>query len=202
MKLIYAPASPFARKVRVLANETSLLQKIELLETAVLPVTFNAQVNAINPLGKVPVLLTDDSQIICDSRVICEYLDTLHDNPRLLPSEGALRWRILSLASLADGLMDAALLVRYEQTVRPSAQQWDAWIEGQLGKVQRTLVVLEEHATDLQGKLDIAQISVACALGYLDFRFPELEWRRSAPELEKFQASFSLRNSMLATVPG
>lgn len=201
MQLIHAAASPFARKVRVLASETGLLQHIELLDTAVLPVTLNEQVNAANPLGKIPVLLTDDGLALFDSRVICEYLDSLHDCPRLFPAEPAARWATLRLAALADGMAEAALLVRYERGVRPAEYQWDEWIEGQLGKVRRALAALEEQADALQGPVDIAQIAVACALGYLDFRLAELDWRSTAPALEQFQARFSARESMQATAP-
>ncbi|PKM33236.1 MAG: glutathione S-transferase, partial [Gammaproteobacteria bacterium HGW-Gammaproteobacteria-12] len=170
MQLIYAAASPFARKVRVLAHEAGLLGRIELLDTAVLPTTLNEQVNARNPLGKIPVLLTDDGEALYDSRVICEYLDTLHQGRKVLP-EGGERWQVLRLAALADGLMDAALLARYERGVRPAELQWSAWLDGQLGKVQRALAELERQVGQLQGPLDLAQIGVACALGYLDFRF-------------------------------
>ncbi len=201
MQLIHAPASPFARKVRVLAFETGLAPRIEALDTAVLPVTLNERVNALNPLGKVPVLLTDDGEALYDSRVICEYLDSLHDRPRLFPTEPAARWRTLRLAALADGLMEAALLVRYERAVRPVERQWDDWAEGQLGKVRRALAELERQAGQLQGPLDMAQIAVACALGYLDFRFAELQWRSACPTLSAFQAGFAARDSMRDTEP-
>lgn len=201
MQLIHAPASPFARKVRVLASETGLLSRIELIDTAVLPVTLNEQVNQKNPLGKVPVLITDDGQALFDSRVICEYLDSLHHQPKLFPSEGPARWTALRMAALADGLMEAALLVRYERAVRPAEQQWAAWIEGQLRKIQRAVQALEEHADELNGPLSIAHITVGCALGYLDFRFAELEWRRDAPALAAFQQAFAARASMQSTQP-
>ena len=201
MQLIHAAASPFARKVRVLASETGLLPRIELIDTAVLPITLNERVNALNPLGKIPVLLTDDGEALFDSRVICEYLDSLHDHPRLFPSEPAARWRTLRLAALADGLMEAALLVRYERAVRPASRQWDEWAEGQLGKVRRALLTLEASAEELQGPSSIAHISVASALGYLDFRFAELAWRDGSPTLAKFQESFAGRESMQATTP-
>jgi glutathione S-transferase len=200
MQLIYAAASPFARKIRVLAAETGLLERIELLDTAVLPTTLNERVNALNPLGKIPVLLTDDGEALYDSRVICEYLDTLHQGAKLLPS-GASRWQVLRLAALADGLMDAALLARYERGVRPAELQWPAWLDGQLGKVQRALTELERQVDLLQGPLDLAQIGVACALGYLDFRFADLDWRAAYPDLAAFQQAFSLRPSMRGSAP-
>ncbi|MEK1941838.1 MAG: glutathione S-transferase N-terminal domain-containing protein [Pseudomonas sp.] len=201
MQLIHAPASPFARKVRVMAHETGLLSRMQLLDTAVLPTSLNAQVNALNPLGKVPVLLTDNGEALFDSRVICEYLDSLHDKPPLYPVDAPARWRSLRLAAVADGLLDAALLVRYERAVRPTEQQWDAWVDGQTGKIQRALLTLEAQAGDLQGTLDIAQITVACALGYLDFRFAELDWRSAAPALAAFHAVFATRDSMRLTAP-
>lgn len=200
MQLIYAAASPFARKVRVLAHEAGLLGRIELLDTAVLPITLNEQVNARNPLGKIPVLLTDDGEALYDSRVICEYLDTLHQGRKVLP-EGGERWQVLRLAALADGLMDAALLARYERGVRPAELQWSAWLDGQLGKVQRALAELERQVGQLQGPLDLAQIGVACALGYLDFRFADIDWRVSHPGLAAFQQAFAQRASMRFSAP-
>jgi glutathione S-transferase len=200
MRLIYAAASPFARKVRVLAHEAGLLGRIELLDTAVLPTTLNEQVNARNPLGKIPVLLTDDGEALYDSRVICEYLDTLHQGRKVLP-EGGERWQVLRLAALADGLMDAALLARYERGVRPAELQWSAWLDGQLGKVQRALAELERQVGQLQGPLDLAQIGVACALGYLDFRFADIDWRVSHPGLAAFQQAFAQRASMRFSAP-
>lgn len=200
MQLIYAAASPFARKVRVLAAETGLLERIELFDTAVLPTTLNERVNALNPLGKIPVLLSDDGEALYDSRVICEYLDTLHQGTKLLP-DGAARWQVLRLAALADGLMDAALLARYERAARPAELQWSAWLEGQLGKIQRALAELERQVGQLQGPLDLAQIGVACALGYLDFRFADLDWRAAHPGLAAFQQAFAQRASMQASAP-
>jgi len=200
MQLIYAAASPFARKVRVLAAETGLLERIELLDTAVLPTTLNERVNTLNPLGKIPVLLSDDGEALYDSRVICEYLDTLHQGAKLLP-DGAARWQVLRLAALADGLMDAALLARYERAARPAELQWSAWLEGQLGKIQRALAELERQVGQLQGPLDLAQIGVACALGYLDFRFADLDWRAAHPGLAAFQQAFAQRASMQASAP-
>jgi glutathione S-transferase len=200
MQLIYAAASPFARKVRVLAAETGLLERIELIDTAVLPTTLNERVNACNPLGKIPVLLLDNGEALYDSRVICEYLDTLHGGARLLPQDAA-RWPVLRLVALADGLMDAALLARYEKAVRQPEQQSQAWLDGQLGKVQRALAELERQTEQLRGPVDLAQIGVACALGYLDFRFADLDWRAAHPALSQFQQAFSQRSSMLASAP-
>lgn len=201
MQLIYAPASPFARKVRVLAIETGQMGRLDPVETTVMPVTLNERVNVANPLGKIPVLMMDDGEALYDSRVICEYLDSLHDGQRLFPADPAQRWQTLRLVALADGLMDAAVLARYEKAMRPAERQWDEWIDGQLGKVRRALRALEDRASQLQGPLDIAQIGVACALGYLDFRFAELYWRNEFPKLVAFQDEFSQRESMQLTEP-
>lgn len=200
MQLFYAAASPFARKVRVLAAETGLLERIELVDTSVLPTTLNERINALNPLGKLPVLLTDGGEALYDSRVICEYLDSLHDGARLLP-DGDARWTVLRLAALADGLLDAALLVRYEKLVRTPEQQSSVWLEGQLGKLWRSLAELERRVGELSGPLDLAQIAVACALGYLDFRFADLDWRTEHPGLSDFYRAFAQRPSMQSSAP-
>ncbi|WP_341780681.1 glutathione S-transferase [Ectopseudomonas mendocina] len=200
MQLFYAAASPFARKVRVLAAETGLLERIELVDTSVLPTTLNERINALNPLGKLPVLLTDGGEALYDSRVICEYLDSLHDGARLLP-DGDARWTVLRLAALADGLLDAALLVRYEKLVRTPEQQSSVWLAGQLGKLWRSLAELERRVGELSGPLDLAQIAVACALGYLDFRFADLDWRTEHPGLSDFYRTFAQRPSMQSSAP-
>ncbi|MGE8361174.1 glutathione S-transferase N-terminal domain-containing protein [Pseudomonas sp.] len=201
MKLIYAAASPYARKVRVMASEVGLLDSIELVATAVLPTTENDLVNPLNPLAKIPVLLTASGEALYDSRVICEYLDSLHGRSPLFPAEADKRWPTLQLAALAEGLMDAALLARYERAARPAELQWPAWLDGQLGKITRTLDALEADAARLSGPVDIAQIGVACALGYLDFRFADLNWRNGRDGLRAFQDAFAARESMRQSEP-
>lgn len=200
MKLIYAAASPFARKVRVVAHETGQFGSLELLDTTVLPTQINQQVLEVNPLGKIPVLVTDDGQSLFDSRVICEYLDSLHAGQHLIPT-GARRWPVLRVSALADGVLDAALLVRYETVIRPDALRWNDWLDGQWAKVERGLDELESLTSAFGAPLDLGQISVGCALGYLDFRFPDRGWRDGHPGLEAFQAAFSQRPSMQVTAP-
>lgn len=201
MQLIYAPTSPFSRKVRVLASETGLLPRLQLIETAVLPVTLNERVNTLNPLGKIPVLMLDGGEVLYDSRVICEYLDDLHDRPKLFPVEPTRRWKTLRLAALADGVMEAAVITRYERAARPVERQCNDWIDGQVGKVRRGLRAMNEDSEALRGPLDIAQIGIACALGYLDFRFPELNWRNEFPALVTFQDALLQRESMKLSEP-
>lgn len=200
MKLIHAPASPFARKVRVFAREANLLDALELVPTAVLPTQCNPLVEVHNPLGKIPVLLTGQGEALYDSRVICEYLDSLAATSLFAPL-GQSRWHLLTIAALADGVMDAALLVRYEDAVRPREQQWSNWRNGQTGKIERALDALEKAGEPLEGEPNIAQIGVACALGYLDFRLTELDWRNQRPVLQAFYERFCARESMRESAP-
>ena len=157
---------------------------------------------ADNPLGKIPCLVLDDGGALYDSRVICEYLDTLHQGARLFPAGGAERWEALRLQALADGIMDAALLTRYETFLRPEALRWTAWVDGQLDKVARALDRIEAVAAPAFGaRVDIGTITVACALGYLDFRFGSLDWRGSRPVIAAWYEGFAARPSMQATTP-
>ncbi len=200
MKLYYSPPSPFARKVIVAAHELGLMDRIALEKVAVTPVSENDLVAGANPLAKVPTLLLDDGQALFDSRVIASYLDTLTERS-LAPRDGPRRWRVLTELALADGLLDAALLARYETMMRPEPLRWDAWIQGQLGKVRRALDAFEGSERRAGDDLGIADIGVACGLGYLDFRFPEEAWREGRPGLTTFYETISRRPSWLASDP-
>ena len=199
MKLYFSPASPYARKVRVSALELGLAERIELLPVTLSPVSPNAQLREHNPLGKIPVLLTDSGEALYDSPVICEYLDALAGGGRLWPAAGPARWRALRRQALADGITDAAVLVRYEQTVRPEALRWSEWIEGQRLKIRTALAELERES--LEGPFDIGAISIACALGYLDLRFAEERWREHQPRLAGWLATLAQRPSLASTTP-
>ncbi len=199
MKLFYSPASPYARKVLILAHETGLIDRIVVTTAAASPTGSAAEVAAHNPLGKIPALVLEDGTALYDSRVICEYLDGRSTGPRLFP-EGDARWDALTRQALADGLLDAALLTRYERVLRPEAQRWDAWEAGQVGKIRAALDRFESLAADLPA-LDIGTVALACALGYLDLRFPDLAWRDNRPALAAWFAVVEGRPSMAATVP-
>ncbi len=199
MKLYYSQASPYVRKVLVAAHETGLAADIELVPVTVTPVAPDAAVTAANPLGKLPTLVTDDGAALYDSRVILEWLDE-RSSGRLVPDEGPARWRALTIQATADGLLDAALLARYETWLRPEALRWDDWTDGQLGKVTRALDQLEAAFVPADPPR-LAEIAVACALGYLDFRFPQLGWRDGRPKLTAFEAAMAARPSMQATRP-
>ncbi|NVZ21926.1 glutathione S-transferase [Pseudomonas costantinii] len=202
MTLFHNPASPFVRKVRVLLAETGQQDRVILQGCMPTPVNPDAQLVQDNPVGKIPALRLADGSVLHDSRVILDYFDHQHVGNPLIPRDGSARWRRLTLASMADGIMDAAVLVRYETAMRPADKQWDQWIDEQRNKIRRTLAELEQDAiAELTSHFDIAAISVACALGYLDFRHPDLQWRSANPKLAQWYAEVSQRPSMLQTQP-
>lgn len=202
MTLYYNAASPFARKVLILLHETGQASRVSLKAVALTPVSPDVDVCRDNPCGKIPALCLADDNVIHDSRVILEYLDQQHVGNPLIPKEGSARWRRLTLASLADALMDAALLIRYETFLRPEEKHWAEWLDAQQEKIARTLAYFEAEAvTELSTHFDVASISVACALGYLDFRQPNLGWRSSYPRLANWYYEVSQRPSMLETQP-
>ncbi len=202
MKLHSNPASPYGRKVKVAAHETGLIGSLAIHNVQTTAVGPDLGLAADNPLGKIPCLVLEDGGALYDSRVICEFLDSLHRGTPLFPKDGAERWAALRLQALADGILDAALLARYETFLRPEELRWAAWIDGQLDKVQRALHRLEVvDALEFGDRVDIGTISVACALGYLDFRFAALDWRRDRPNLTAWFETFAARPSMRATAP-
>jgi len=200
MRAYVNAASPFARKVRIAARETGLIARIQEIDTAVSPVAPNTDLAAANPLAKIPALVLDDGTTLFDSRVICEYLDSLAGQ-KLFPSEGTPRWQALRLQALCDGILDAAVLVRYENAVRPAAHRWDGWIEAQRGKIERGLAALEALQPEWGSCFCIGQVGAACVLGYLDFRFPEIDWRSRHGRLKAWFAHVAARPSIRQTTP-
>ena len=202
MTLFHNPASPFVRKVRVLLIETGQQDRVALLASMPSPVAPDAQLVQGNPVGKIPALRLADGSVVHDSRVILDYLDHQHVGNPLIPRDGSARWRRLTLASMADGIMDAAVLVRYESALRPVEKHWAPWLDEQRNKIRRTLAELEQDAiAELASHFDVASISVACALGYLDFRHPDMHWRADNPKLAAWYAEVGQRPSMLETQP-
>jgi glutathione S-transferase len=201
MRLWSNPASPFARKVRIVARETGLAGDIEELSIPVSPVKPHVDLARENPLVKIPALATRDLGTLYDSDVICEYLDSLHRGTRLFPDAGPERWRALRLQALGDGILEAAVLIRYENAWRPQALQWNDWIAGQFGKVRGGLGALEAECARWNGRFGIGQITAACVLGYLDFRFPQEAWRDSSPALARWYGAVTQRPSVKETVP-
>ncbi|HYG41725.1 MAG TPA: glutathione S-transferase [Bordetella sp.] len=200
MKIYFSASSPFVRKCMAVAHETGLAGRIETLPSAAHPVNRDRTIIASNPLGQVPTLITDDGQALYDSRVICEYLDHLGGGA-LFPAAGPARWQALADQALADGILGAALLARYEITVRPEPSRWSDWIDGQMSKVSDAVAQFEQRAASFGNRVDIGTLTLGCALGYLDFRYGDYDWRGSHPALAAWYAGFSERPSLRETAP-
>ncbi len=198
MKLRYSPTSPYTRKVTVTALETGLDERIERLATNVWdPATDIAR---DNPLGKVPALILKDGSVLFDSPVICEYLDSLHDGPKLIPLSGPERWTALRRQAQADGVLDAGVL-RLLESRRPEPQRSSTWDARQAAVVARGLNAFEAEAVTLDGPPTIGHIALGCCLGWLELRFPHEDWRATRPALAAWYEAFAARPSMLATQP-
>ena len=201
MKLHTNRASPFVRKARIVARETGLAARVEEVEIAVSPVAPNESLARANPLVKIPALVTDSGETFYDSAVICEYLDTLHGGRKLFPSSGAQRFTALRRQALTDGILEAAVLCRYEVAVRPEALRWKDWLDGQKHKIRGGLDAIEAEAGSWGEDFDIGQIGAACVCGYLDFRFPDLDWRAGRPKLAAWFERTAQRPSVRDTAP-
>ena len=196
MKLHHSPASPYVRKVMACAIARGLVGRIDLVSTN--PHVSPPDLLADNPLSKVPALVADDGTAIYDSPVICEYLDSQHKGRKLFPRKGRERWMALRQQAMADGLLDAALLARYEGFLRPEEKRWPDWSKGQMKKIDGVLDQLEAESKALKGKPTIGTVSIGCALGYLDFRFADRNWREGHPRLAAWHAEFVRRPSVVA----
>lgn len=194
MKLYYSPPSPYARKPRVVALELGLELELELVAVH----SLQSDYGRINPVNRIPALLADDGALVFDSRVICEYLDTTHHGG-LLPVSGPEHWAVLKLQVMGDGLMDAAVPRNAERHRPPAQQNPDRLAEYERSMTQ-ILDALEAGAAALGG-LNLGVISIGCALGYLDFRYPDLPWRPGRPRLSAWYEGFAARPSMIQTRP-
>ena len=203
MKLIGSPASPYARKVRVVMAEKKLDYQYVIEDVWAL----DSIITESNPLGKVPCLVMEGGEAVFDSRVIVEYLDTLSPVGKLIPALGRERAEVKTWEALADGLLDAALLARLETMFsgRTEAQRSPAWIDRQMGKIH---AVLKAMSTGLGDKpfcsgvhFSLSDVAVGCALGYLDLRFNDITWRDTYPNLAKLQEKLMLRPSFIDTKP-
>jgi glutathione S-transferase len=198
MKLRFSPLSPYVRKVSVTLIETGLEDRVENILTNVWDPETDIADN--NPLGKVPALILDDGQVLYDSHVICEYLDSLHDGDKLFPQPGPARWQALRLHALGDGITDAGILTLLEGR-RPEEFKYEKWIQRQTAAMLRGMDALENDLENLDAGFGIGQICVACSLGWLDFRFLDLGWRADHPGLADWLEGASERPSMMQTVP-
>jgi len=196
MKLWYSPASPFVRKVMVFAHEVGLADSLVLVPGDVWAA--DPDINKENPLGKVPALISADG-VFAGSYLCCEYLDSLHPGPRLIPSEARQRWPVLQLHAFADGIIEATVASVVEQLRRPKEFVYQGTLDRQRAKIERTLDKIA--SMKLPQTIDIASITLGCALGYLDFRMPQLQWRDGRGAMNQWYDAFSARKSMQATVP-
>jgi glutathione S-transferase len=203
MKLIGSNHSPYVRKVRVVMAEKKLDYDYVLEDVWAAGTTIGLS----SPLGKVPCLVMEGGEALFDSRVIVEYLDTLSPVGKLIPSVGRERAEVKTWEALADGLLDAAVLARLEATWsgRSPAQRSQGWIDRQLGKVDAALQAmskgLAEKSFCVGIHLSLADIAVGVALGYLDFRFPNIQWRELHPTLAKLHEKLMQRPSFVDTMP-
>lgn len=190
LKLMSSPLSPYGRKVKMTAMMKGVWDRIELVKAD--PNAGDDALNAKNPLGKIPCLMTEAGDAIYDSHVICEYFDSLSPSPVMFPKSGAERWRTLTMGAMADGMLDAALLLVYEGRFRPENMRVQGWVDRQQGKIDRSLAQLEAAPPAWGASPDYGHMTVACALGYLDFRH-EGKWRARHPKmvawLDKFAAT-------------
>lgn len=197
MRLFYSPTSPFARKVRMVLREKGLEGCAE--EVACDPFQDPSALQAASPLGKVPTLATEEVGALYDSAVIAAYLESLTPEPRLIPL-GAARWPVLAREALADGAMEAAFATVMERR-RPEAERSAMWLERWEAAIVRSLNAVEADRGAWSGPLSVAHIGLGAALGYLDFRLPDLDWRLGRPQTADWFAQFAARPSMISTAP-
>jgi len=201
MKLIGSLTSPYVRKVRIVFLEKKVEVDLELENVW----AADTKITTSSPLGKVPCLILDDQEAIYDSRVIAEYADALSPVGKLIPTGARERATVKTWEALADGLLDASILARLEATWRPADQQSAAWIERQMGKVADALrqmaMELGENPWCHSNQMSLADIAVGCALSYLLFRFPDLQWQAQYPNLERLYQKLAQRPSFIETSP-
>ena len=199
MKLHGDLISPFFRMCLVTAHEVGLAGRVQPVETKVTPVTINADLTRLSPVGKIPVLITDHNHPIYDSRVIIEYLCHVSGNKTLIPDDGVKRFRVLTLTALGQAVAEAGVAQRYETAMRPQGLQWREWMDRQALRVKSEFDDLETTWEKDLNEVTAGSIAVAVALAYLDFRIPDWRWREGRPRLEAFHKAFSARPSMQAT---
>lgn len=197
MKLLYQTHSPYARKVLVAVHELGLAASVQVVHHETSPTRRNAEVFALNPLGKVPVLLCDEGPALFDSNVICDYLDTLRGRPTLIPAEPQRRYRALQRQALAQGMADAGIAVRWETSRRPESLRWLTMRDGQLQKVVAACDFLEQEMTT-DDAVDIGTIALATTLSWIEFR-DVYAFRAGRPRLSAWYDEFCARPSMQAT---
>lgn len=198
MKLFYALASPFARKTRIVARELGLMNDIE--EISALPYLDDPALLAVSPTGLVPTMILDGGTVLIDSPLICQHMDAIATSPSLIGDNPAVRMRVLQHEALADAIMDFALSAVIEQR-RADGPPSPSFIKRKLKKIDRALTSLPAPSTPAAKGLTVGDIATACALGYLDFRLPDLSWRTSRPDLAAWYAVIETRPNLVDTRP-
>lgn len=190
IRLFYSPRSPYVRKVMIVAHELGLAEQVEFLDSAAHPIDRDQTIIKHNPLGQVPTALLDDGTMLADSGVICQYLNEMKPSS-IFPQGGPDRWRALTDEAVADGVLEALLLARYEMVVRPSDKLWPEWLAGQFDKMNKGLDAFEQASGGLGNRFDIGSISIACVLGFIDQVpcFADIDWRSGHPALSAWYAA-------------
>jgi glutathione S-transferase len=199
MKLVYSPPSPFVRKVTTLIHHADLHDRIELINVKTTALSVAEEARAANPLGKIPVMILENGNAIFDSRVITRYLDELAGSNLYLEEN---IYDILTLEALADGIMESAVSITYESKLRPENEQSPSWIEAQWSKVLHAIKALDdEEFKAMNGEINMGQIAVACALGYLDFRHDARQWRSGHSNLASWNDKIMKLPALIKTIP-
>ena len=197
MKLHWSPRSPFVRKLMICSHEIGVAERMTCVRSPVEMTKPNADVLRDNPLGTIPALVLDDGTVLFDSRVICEYLDTLHNGARMFPTQPAQRWIALRRQALGDGMLDASLIWRFERA-KPENMKTHELMAAYALKINTALAALETEAGALAASaFSIGHIAIGVALSYLDFRFADLAWRTGHPQLAAWHTEFEQRPSVV-----
>jgi glutathione S-transferase len=194
--------SPFVRSCMVTAHELGIAGRIQHVNESAKPTEVNAKLTKLGALGRIPILETDHGHAVYDSRVIIEYLCHIAGNSDLIPDDGVRRFRVLTLQALALGLGDTAVAVRYEVASRPQGLQWKEWLERQRARMKSAFDDMDRNWNAELAQVSAGSITAAVVLAYIDFRMPELEWRKGRANLAAFHERFSARPSMQATKLG
>jgi glutathione S-transferase len=206
MKLFWTPASPFVRKVVITAIELDLVARIQLVPTfwphawGTRTIEFEEAFITANPVGRIPTLITEDGIALPESNLICQYLDSLNGQPRLLPTTGKARWECMRALAVSDGALEA-MIARRAESLRTPAERSSDFLAKQRDRVARCFDCLDKEAGWMEGERTAAQISAGAACGYMDFRYPQDQWQAGRPRLQDWYDSFSRRRSMRETVP-
>lgn len=199
MQLVSSPTSPFVRSIRVALIETAQMEDVQLAPVVTTALETDPAVAAANPLGRIPALIRPEGPTLYDSRVIAQFLND-RAGGGLYPD--ARRYETLTLEATAHGIMEAGVLMVYEHKLRPPEKVFEPWVEAQWEKITRAVAAVNARwMSHLAGPLDMSHIALGCALGYLDFRFAERNWRKGNDELDDWFAVFNERDSMKETMP-